>query len=72
MHDHFQEGDGGDADVFEVVWVAAPWVEVVDCFLLRGCVGVEGIAVGVCEVDGIVELWEEGLLVELSVAVGEC
>ena len=47
MHDHFEEGDGGDADVFEVVRVLFPGFRFADCSLVRGIVGVEGVAVGV-------------------------
>lgn len=56
MHDHFQQGDGGDADVFEVVRVFAPGGVVGDGFLFVGVVGVEGVAVGVDEFDGVFEL----------------
>lgn len=56
MHDHLEEGDGGDADILEVVGVFAPWVSFLDGFLLFGVVAVEGVAVGVDELDGVLEL----------------
>jgi hypothetical protein len=56
VHDHLGEGDRRDLDVLEVVGVGAPWLLVVDVFLLFDRVGVRLIARGVCEVDGIVQL----------------
>lgn len=56
MHNHLDEGDGGNADVLEVVGVFAPWRGGLDGFLLVGVVAVEGVTVGVDELDGIFEL----------------
>ena len=47
MHDHLEEGDGGDADVLEVARVLLPGFGVADGFLFGVVVGVEGVAVGV-------------------------
>jgi hypothetical protein len=57
VHDHFEEGDGGYADAGEVVGVGAPGVGLIDLFLCRGGVGVEGIAGRVDELDRVLELW---------------
>lgn len=57
MHDHFEKSDGRDANVFEVVWVFAPETCFVFGFDGGGVVGVEGVAGGVGEGDGIGELW---------------
>ena len=57
MHDHFEKGDGGDADGGEVVGVGAPGVGGVDGFLRGGGVGVEGVFCGVDELDGVLELY---------------
>jgi hypothetical protein len=56
VHDHLEEGDGGDSDVFEVVRVGLPGFGFLNCFLLGGVVCVEGVAVRVDEFDIIVEL----------------
>jgi hypothetical protein len=39
------------------VWVGAPGVGFVDLLLVAGGVGVECIAGGVYEFDGVLELW---------------
>ena len=57
MHDHFEQGDGTDADVGEVVRVGAPWAFFVYGFLVVGGVGVEGVFGWVDELDGVLELW---------------
>lgn len=53
MHDHFEEGDGGDADVFEVVWVGSPGASIIFGFDGGGVVGIEGVAGGICKGDGV-------------------
>lgn len=58
MHDHFEQGDGGDADILEVAGVAAPGSGVVDDFLVDLGVVVESVAVRVDELDGVLELWK--------------
>jgi hypothetical protein len=56
VHDHFEESDCGNADVFEVVGVSPPGASIV--FGLDGCgiVGVESVAGGIGEGDGVLEL----------------
>lgn len=56
MHDHFEEGDSGDADIFEVVGVFFPGLFILDGLLLGGIIAVEGIAGGIDKLDGIFEL----------------
>ena len=56
MHDHFEEGDGGDADGFEVVGIGAPGMVVILGLLVGGIVAVEGVAVEIDEFDGVFEL----------------
>lgn len=56
MHDHLEEGDGGDSHVLEVVGVGSPWFGIVDFFLLGRVVGVEGVSLGVDQLDVVVEL----------------
>ena len=62
MHDHFKEGDGGNADGGEVVGVGAPGFGGVDGFLGGRGVGVEGVFGGVDELDGVLELYGRGLV----------
>jgi len=40
MHDHFDESDSRDTDVFEVIWVVAPRASIVFGFYGGGIVGV--------------------------------
>ena len=56
MHDHLEKGDGGDADILEVVRISFPRLCITDGFLLGDIVGVEGILLGIDELDFIVEL----------------
>ena len=56
VHDHFEQGDGGYANVFEVVGVFSPWLLFGDGFLLFDIVAVEGVAVRIHEFDGVLEL----------------
>lgn len=56
MHDHFEEGDGGDADVFEVIGIIFPGAFVGYGFLFFFIVAVEGVAVGVYELDCVFQL----------------
>jgi len=56
VHDHFEESDGGDANVFEVVGVFAPETGFVFGFDGNGVVSVESVAGGVSEGNGIGEL----------------
>lgn len=55
MHDHLQQGDGGDSHGFEVLRVFGPGaggVQGLVCFFI---VLVEGVSLGVDEVDGVFE-----------------
>jgi len=56
VHDHFEQGDGGDADIFEVVGVLFPRLLILYGFLLIGVVAVEGIAGWVDKLYGVFEL----------------
>ena len=58
MHDHLEEGDGRNADRREVVGVGSPWMRVVDGFLLRGGIIVEGVLLGIYKLDGVLQLWD--------------
>jgi len=60
MHDHFEESDCGDADVFEVVRVFAPWTSFIFGFDGDSVVGVESVAGRVGKGDGIGELYGWG------------
>lgn len=53
MHDHLEEGDGGNSNMFEVMGVGFPRPFVQDAFLFFGVVTVESIAVGVDELDAV-------------------
>lgn len=56
MHDHFEEGDGGDADVFEVIGIIFPRAFVGYGFLFFFIVAVEGVSVGVYKLDCVFQL----------------
>ena len=43
--------------MFEVMRVFSPWVLVVDSFLLRFVVGVEGVSMWVHQLDCILKFW---------------
>lgn len=58
MHNHLEQSDGGDSDVFEVIGVGLPWFVILDGFLLGGVVGVEGITMGVDKFDVVIELYD--------------
>ena len=53
VHDHFEEGDRGDADVFEVVGVFLPGPFFIYGFLLRFVIRIEGIAMEVHQFDRV-------------------
>lgn len=55
MHDHFEEGDGGDADMFEVMGVLFPGAGFSDSFLFGRLIGIESVALRVDELDGVFE-----------------
>lgn len=56
MHDHFEESDGGYADVFKMVEVFLPWLCICNGLLLRLVVAIESVALRVNQLDGIFEL----------------
>jgi len=56
MHDHFNESDGGDADVFEVIWIGAPWASIILGLDGGGVVSIERVTFGICESDGVLQL----------------
>jgi hypothetical protein len=56
VHDHFEQGDGGDAHVFEVIWVLFPWLGIFGFLLFLGIKIVEGIAGWVNELNIVVRL----------------
>ena len=60
MHDHFDESDGRDSDVFEVIWIGAPRASIILGFDGGGIVSIERVAFGICESDGVLELCGEG------------
>ena len=64
MHHHLEKGDSGDSDILEVVGVGLPRFSVTDGFLFGGVVGVEGIFLGIDELDVVVELCLERLVLE--------
>ena len=56
MHDHLQEGDSGNSNVFEVVGINLPRFGIADSLLLIFVIGVESIAMMIDKLDMIVEL----------------
>ena len=59
--------------MLEVVWVGAPWLLVVDVFLLVDRVGVGLVARGVCEVDCVVQLcWVLMSVVVMNIKMRIC
>lgn len=56
MHDHLEEGHGRDSYILEMMGIASPWLRLVYLFLLVGIVGVEGISLGIDQLDVVVEL----------------
>ena len=59
MHDHFDESDGTNADVFKVVRILSPGFRFVGRLLAVGRIGIEGIANWVNQLYAVVELCEE-------------
>lgn len=57
MHNHLQKGDGGDADVLEVMRIGLPWLCIADSLLFGGIVCVKSIFLRVDELDVIVKLY---------------
>ena len=55
MHDHFEEGDGGDADVLEVVRVVLPGSLASDGILFFFVVAIKRVSVGIYKFDGVFE-----------------
>jgi hypothetical protein len=56
MHHHLEEGDGGDPHILKVIGITLPGLSIVDSLLLGGIVGVEGVTVGINQLDVVVEL----------------
>lgn len=46
-----------------MLWVGAPWFRLLDFLLFLGIECVEGVAVSVSELDGVLDLWKETLVV---------
>ena len=57
MDDHLQEGDGGDAHIFEVLRVVLPGFCLLHYVKLGLVIVVKGVAGGVNELDGVLKLW---------------
>lgn len=53
MHDHLEEGDGGNSNMFEVMRVVFPWIFVSDAGLFVCVISVQSIAVGIDELDAV-------------------
>ena len=66
MHDHFEEGDSGYPDVFEVVWVLFPRAGGHEVFLFGFIVVVQSISVGVNQFDGILKLYFSSVISQTS------
>lgn len=56
MHNHFQQGNGRNAYILEIVGVPLPRLVVADMFLLVIFVRIEGITVGIDKPDRILKL----------------
>lgn len=56
MHNHLEKSYSRDTNVFEVLRICSPWLSVLDRLLLLGIVTVEGITLGIDELDIVVEL----------------
>lgn len=56
MHDHLEEGDCRDSNMFEVVGVALPWLCGIDGFLFDIGISVKSIAMFINELHVIVKL----------------
>lgn len=57
MDNHFEQSDGGDPDMFEVMRIFLPWSRIVDCFLSFGVIRVKSIAVSVNKLNGVLKLY---------------
>lgn len=53
------------------MWIRLPWLGVIDSLLFAGIVGVEGITVGVNQLDVVVELCYQGGSVRVGVKAWE-
>lgn len=56
MHDHLEESNRGDADMFEVMRVLSPWAGCLNSFLLGLIVRVEGVPLWIDKFYSILEL----------------
>lgn len=57
MHDHFEQSDGRDPDMFEVMRVLLPWSSIVNRLLCFSIVRIKSVAVRVDELNGIFQLY---------------
>jgi hypothetical protein len=57
MHNHLEEGDCGNTHVLEVVRVVLPWLFVPDYFLFPLVITIQSIAVGIYELDTVLQLY---------------
>lgn len=57
MHNHLEESDSRNADVFEVMWIFLPWSFIIDDFLLSIVVAIKGVSLRINELDGIFKLY---------------
>lgn len=53
MHDHLDESNSRDADVFEVVWVGSPWSRFVEFLEFVLVIAVQRVADRIDELDGV-------------------
>lgn len=56
MHNHFQQGNGGNAYILKIVRVPLPRLIVPNDLLLSILIGVEGITVDIDELDSVLKL----------------
>ena len=57
VHDHFEQGDGGDADVLEVVGVFAPGLGGGLGSVVGGGGAIQSVTLGIDELDQVFCLW---------------
>ena len=56
MHNHLEEGDGGNSNIFEVMGIGFPWLFLPDEILFLFIVTVQSVPVGIDELDAVLEL----------------
>ncbi len=57
MHNHLEESDCGNAHVLEVLRVGLPWLFILDDFLFPLVITIQSIAVGIYELDTVLQLY---------------